>query len=103
MACLVDQCTIRDGWYGGNRQDWSSGAGNTVTQNVYWNTGGGGIIRSYAYGWGYIIGTEETLIHISVTGNEGTEPQDFLEGQDTGALLDPQSLYEDQLARRLNP
>jgi len=105
MACLVDQCTIRDGWYGGNRQDWSSGAGITVTENVYWNTAGGGILRAYAYGWGYIIGTEGMLLHLSLLGAdaEGTAPQDFLEGQNTGDLLDPQSLYEDQLARRLTP
>jgi len=105
-ACLVDQCDIRDGWYGGNRQDWSSGAGITVTQSVYWNTTGGGSLRSWQFGWGYIIGTQGMFLNTGmlVGGSaEGTEPQDFVEGTNTGDLLEPQSLYEDQLARRLSP
>ncbi len=106
MACLVDQCTIRDGWYGGNRQDWSSGAGITVTQSAYWNTDGGGSLRSWQFGWGYIIGTEGMFLNTGMLvgdSAEGTEPQDFIEGTNTGDLLDPQSLYEDQLDRRLSP
>ena len=45
MACLVDSCTLDDGWFGGNRHDWGAGAGNTVTQSVYWNTRGEGVLR----------------------------------------------------------
>lgn len=106
MACLVDQSAIRDGWYGGNRQDWSSGAGVTVTQSVYWNTSGGGTLRSWQYGWGFIIGTQGMLLQTGLLAGpsaEGTEPQDFVEGLNKGDLLDPPSLYEDQLARRLGP
>ena len=31
----------------------------------------------------------------------GTAPEDYTEGLDEGETLNPQSLYEDQLARRL--
>ncbi len=105
MACLVDQCTIQDGWYGGNRQDWSSGAGLTVTESVYWNTSGGGVIRSWQYGWGYIIGTQSMLLNTALIGGsaEGSEPEDYAEGQNTGAYLVPQSLYEDQRLLRVGP
>ena len=105
MACLVDQSTIRDGWYGGNRQDWSSGAGHSVTQSAYWNTSGGGRIRSFQYGWGYIIGTQDMTLTTALIGDSavGTEPQDFIEGKNVGDYLVPQSLYEDQRALRLGP
>lgn len=103
-ACLVDSCTLNDGWYGGNRNDWSSGAGHSVTQSVYWNTTGRGEIRSWQYGMGYIIGTSpSTRINVLMLGDSarGTSPKDFVEGTDLAETLEPQSLYEAQLARRL--
>ncbi|MBN2309649.1 MAG: hypothetical protein JXR94_11790 [Candidatus Hydrogenedentes bacterium] len=105
MACLVDQCNLEDGWYGGNREDWSSGAGLTVTQSVYWNTSGGGQIRSWQYGLGYIIGTQAVGVDTSLDSSSarGSEPEDYVEGENRGAMLTPPSLYEDQLARRLGP
>ena len=33
--------------------------------------------------------------------SQGTEPVDFVEGQDLGATLTPPSLYEDQRSHRL--
>ncbi len=103
MACLVDQCTIADGWYGGNRHDWSSGAGLTCTQSVYWNTSGGGHIRSWQYGHGYVIGTDRMFIRTDMftTHAEGSTPPDYVEGPDRAPGLTPQSLYEDQLKRRI--
>ncbi len=103
MACLVDSCELDDGWYGGNRGDYSSGAGNTVTQSVYWNTSGKGQIRSWQYGNGYIIGTTAIKIKTNMTHFSaiGTAPEDYVEGQGRGAMLVPQSLYEDQRAKRL--
>ena len=101
MANLVDQCVIRDGWFGGNRQDESTGAGHTNTDSVYWNLTGGGLITSMAYGWGYIIGTNDiaVLTTLLLPQGAGTTPEDWVE---TGAgQLDPPSLYEDQLRRRL--
>ena len=103
MACLVDQCEVEDGWAGGNREDQSTGAGHTVTENVYWNTSGVGQIRSWAYGLGYVIGTTENTVLTTVTEmyGVGTEPEDYTEGLGTGSGLLPRSLYEDQFARRL--
>ena len=105
MANLVDSCTLEDGWYGGNRQDWSSGAGHSVTQSVYWNTTGGGVIKSWQFGNGYIIGTEDVTVLTQLFGDsaEETAPEDYVEGEDVGAALEPQSLYLDQLSRRLAP
>ena len=104
MACLVDSCTLDDGWYGGNRKDESTGAGQTVTQNVYWNTSGAGLIRSFAYGEGYVIGTRGVTVQTGLADPraDGTAPEDFVEGKNVGAPLEPTSLYEDQLQRRLN-
>lgn len=104
MACLIDSCELDDGWFGGNRHDWSSGAGNTVTQSVYWNTSGKGTIRSWQDGNGYIIGTQGVKVETSLESRYGqnTAPEDTSEGIGNGAGLQPQSLYEDQRARRLS-
>ncbi len=103
MACLVDSCVLDDGWFGGNRHDWSSGAGATVTQSVYWNTSGEGRIRSWQSGDGYIIGTRDIRVETSMASRfaEGTDPEDLTEGLGQGGSLEPSSLYEDQLERRL--
>ncbi|MCP4641650.1 MAG: hypothetical protein GY851_14500 [bacterium] len=105
MGCLVDQCSFADGWYGGNRHDWSSGAGLTCTQSVYWNTDGGGRIRSWQYGLGYIVGTESITLETSMLdpSADGSEPKDYVEGEDRGSGLRPVSLYEDQRVRRVGP
>ncbi|MBT3374355.1 MAG: hypothetical protein HN742_25830 [Lentisphaerae bacterium] len=102
MACLVDHCVLKDGWYGGNRHHWSSGAGHSVTQSIYWNTSGGGKIRSWQYGLGYIIGTRDITIKTGKFDRsaQGAGPEDFVEGKGRGGTLQPQSLYEDQLVCR---
>ena len=106
MANLIDQADAADGWQGVNRQDESSGAGHSVTQSVFWNTGGGGYLRSLQYGDGYIIGTLSMDIHTDPTepdflnGGAGTTPEDWLEGEEEAATLEPASLFEDQLQRR---
>jgi hypothetical protein len=107
MANLIDDSITDDGWQGVNRKDWSSGAGHSSTQNVFWNLRGNGQLKSFQAGWGYIIGTEglDVLTDLSLGGFFGTadftEPEDWFEGQGLGDHLVPQSLYEDQLARRL--
>ena len=107
MANLVDQSWASDGWQGVNRQDESSGAGHSATQDVFWNTSGGGYLRSLQYGAGYVIGTTDMDLHLDPDEwgwndpGEGTDPEDWLEGEDEGAHLVPASLYEDQRARRL--
>jgi hypothetical protein len=107
MANLIDESVASDGWQGENRQGESSGAGHSATQNVWWNIRGGGYLRSLQYGDGYIIGTDGMDVHVDPAewdwndSGEGTAPEDWTEGLDEGTTLEPASLYEDQLRRRL--
>jgi len=102
-ACLVDQCYLKDGWYGGNRRDWSTGAGHSVTQSVYWNIRGDGLsmLLSWQYGYGYVIGAKKIIVVTALAGPsaEGTSPEDWVENPD--GTPTPESLYLDQLSRRL--
>lgn len=91
----------------------SGPAGPTTSQTVYWNIKTGQCGRPYftsklhsiqtqQYKWGYVIGTSGTCKDVHAPGGNGTEPIDFLEGLGKGATLEPQSLYLDQLNKRLN-
>lgn len=103
-ACLVDGCTIDDGWAAENRGDWSSGAGITATRCVFYNVRGSGVVRSRQFGWGYVVGTAPTLaVQTSLDGTAaaGTAPEDLVEGRGRASTLVPASLYEAQRARRL--
>ncbi len=105
-ANLIDSNVVHDGWKAANRNDWSSGAGHTATENVFWNMQGPGEVVSRQFGWGYLIGSgPETTVRTNLGGGfeegKGTEPEDWLEGEGTGPWLVPQSLFEDQLERRL--
>jgi len=104
MGNLVDSCEVNDGWTAVNRKHWSSGAGHSSTQNVFWNTVGSGKIKSRQYGWGYVIGTKSVSVSTSTWGygGSGTAPRDYVEGKGKGNTLTPASLYEDQLDRRTN-
>src|SRR5690606_39099768 len=103
MANLVDSCTIDDGWYAVNRGGWSSGAGHSATQCVFWNVRGSGVVRSHQFGLGYVIGTSGVVVDSLLAGAsaEGTVPADYVEGIHRGSTIQPQSLYDDQIARRL--
>ena len=104
MANLVDSCVLDDGWVGVNRREQSSGAGHSATEDVFWNTTGAGVIRSFQFGWGYVIGTgpELDVVTRDVPWESlDTEPEDFTEALGRAADLEPRSLYEDQLRRRL--
>jgi hypothetical protein len=109
IANLIDESVATDGWQGVNRQTESSGAGHSVTQSVWWNTAGGGYLRSLQYGDGYVVGTDGMDVHVDPSewdwadSGEGTAPEDWTEGLDEASTLDPPSLYEDQLSRRLGP
>jgi hypothetical protein len=106
LANLVDQGTIEDGWNAVNRTTYSSGAGHSSTQNVFWNSSGNGTIRTFQFHWGYVIGATGLTIRRLLPEGQNfeslfTEPEDWIEGLDVPAQLEPPSLYEDQLARRL--
>ena len=103
-ANLFDSNQIEDAWKTVNRLSYSSGAGHTATECVYWNNTGSGSITSYQFGRGYII--EPNALQVQTTVIEayeslGTAPEDWVERAPEGAQLDPPSLYEDQLRRRL--
>ncbi|MCA9661953.1 MAG: hypothetical protein KC486_26680 [Myxococcales bacterium] len=106
-ANLIDQSTIDDGWGAVNRGDYSTGAGHSATQSVLWNSDGSGILRSRQFGHGYVIGPAPSLkveTSLDLLDGLGTEPEDWVEGPgdpDKAGALEPASLYEDQLARRL--
>jgi hypothetical protein len=90
--------------------------GHSTTQSVFWNTNGeaypsgkSAIVESAQYGWGYIIGTRGPASAVKTSPFSGTmsgyaynsSPEDFKEGIGKGDQLVPQSLYEDQLAKRI--
>lgn len=103
MANLVDGATLDDGWYAGNRGAESSGAGWSATDDAFWNCRGRGMLASWQYGVGFVIGTQGLNVMTGMSGPyaAGSEPEDFTEGIGAGAGLEPASLYEDQLARRM--
>lgn len=115
MANLIDNLTIdRDRFDAADRSGAAGVSGFpkhgvSTTQSVFWNNIGvayghdmPAIIRSDQYGWGYVIGTRGPAARvIAPGGNPRTEPKDFVEGEGEGDTLQPQSLYYDQLHRRL--
>lgn len=103
-ANLFDSNEIHDGWKSVNRLAESSGAGHTATESVYWNNVGDGALTSFQYGRGYVIGTTGLRVQtevLEIYESLGTAPEDWTEGLEAGAQLDPPSLFEDQRARRL--
>jgi len=85
-----------------------------TTQTVLWNTRGDTegwqvdlgikkLIRTAQFGWGYVIGTSGTDYLVETPGHNHAVPHDHVEGSGTGGDLVPQSLYDSQLERRLNP
>lgn len=89
--------------------------GVTSAHAVYWNTSGSGtryddssspIVRSEQLNYGYIIGTKATSGTAYFASNPtggSTSPADHIEGVNSGATLSPQSLFLDQVNRRLSP
>ena len=102
-ANLFDQSAFDDGLSCANRGMESTGAGHAGTENVFWNVSGKGIVRSMQWKMGYVIGTQglKALIELGGIDAIGTEPRDWLEGENAGPTLDPPSLYDDQRKRRL--
>lgn len=91
-----------------------------TTQSVYWNIIGKRahdkykyLVKSSQWGWGYVIGTSGQMHKVVTTPVSGkakgdklswnfdSSPEDWVEGEGKGEKLVPQSLYKDQLTRRL--
>lgn len=114
MANLIDNLTIDLDLFEARDRSGAAGVagfpkhGVTTTASVFWNNEGlayrpgvQGIIRSEQYGWGYVIGTRGPASNVLAAANLRTAPVDYLEGVGRGVSLVPQSLYYDQLERRL--
>ncbi len=110
-ANLIDNLTLDNDFIEAIFRD-CCGHGHSATENVIWNTRGERypsdqwlfqyIIESQQYETGYVIGTQGPASKIYLGfGLNGTAPLDFSEGIGEGETLEPESLYEDQLARRL--
>lgn len=103
MASAIDDSVLDDGWNASNRGTESSGAGMTATDVVFWNNRGTGILRSYQAGLGYLIGNAMITFALLPSPlplwSEGSGEEDFVELADQ--TVEPTSLYEDQLAKRL--
>ena len=98
--------------YGGTAGNYH---GHASTQTVFWNTNGiaykgnNFVVDSRQYGYGYVIGTKGKATGVKTTstvfntayGTVDTAPEDYTEGIGTGSSLEPQSLYYDQLSKRL--
>ncbi|MBJ6361226.1 glycosyl hydrolase family 28-related protein [Paenibacillus sp. GCM10012307] len=111
VANLFDSMTMNGDYleavyrpYGTVQHGW------TTSQSVFWNTTGNAyqsgqssIVKSRQWGQGYVIGTRGAAnnVEYSISGNDASAPQDFVEGIGTAADLQPQSLYLDQKAKRL--
>jgi hypothetical protein len=118
---LFDQTILDGGWLQSvNRGTTSSGAGFTGTRLVYWNTevrrnhptAKGCAIESAQFGDGYLIGSRAAVAQTAKlcpqSFTNGTwktldsgAPVDFVEGEGKSDWLDPPSLYEAQLAKRV--
>ena len=120
VSNLIDSCTFSKDRVQVMPRPYGDALGRlhglTSSQSVLWNTVGksasqGGspyVIMSRQYGYGYIIGTSGANKQVDVAnptvatqyGKVYTAPEDYTEGVGTGATLEPQSLYKDQLHKR---
>lgn len=76
--------------------------GHTSAENVFWRfnkTSQNYQVKSQQWGWGYVIGADKVW---TPDPTQGDTVKDFAEGTGMGSTLEPQSLYSNQLARRLN-
>jgi hypothetical protein len=107
MANLFDTMLMDGDWLQGVYRDAGTVIhGHTTTESVYWNTfgaaaGRSAIVESRAWGHAYVIGTRGPKNGVLLGIADGTAPEDFLEGRGLGDTLEPESLYLDQLARRI--
>lgn len=120
MSNLIDNEELNGDFVESVVRPYGGTAGNrhgvTSSQTVFWNSKGNRyksgtnyIIDSRQHGYGYIIGTQGAASNVKTTptlmssqyGSPDTAPEDYKEGIGQGADLVPQSLYYDQLAKRL--
>lgn len=104
---LWDQCSSHNGrWAAAHRGFWGTVPhALDAAHSVYWNTvgtgSGGNVVESRQGRYGYVIGTSGTRTDVGLGTDGNTAPEDHTEGIAQGATLEPQSLYLDQLERRI--
>jgi hypothetical protein len=119
MANLFDNFTANKDFLEAKFRPWGGFPtmhGHPTTQSVFWNTNGEAyqngknyIVDSQQFGWGYVIGTRGPASEVRTAPVSGTlagyefnsAPEDFSEHIGNGSQLEPQSLYEDQLLKRI--
>ena len=114
---LIDSTELLQDYFAAYyRHTWGSNHGQTSVHTVYWNLHGmeyfgsrDYIVNSQQARYGYVIGTRGPAPGVSTSGASShasqawrTAPLDHVEGVGQGASLQPGSLFEWQLQRRLN-
>jgi hypothetical protein len=108
---LIDSCTAEQSAFAAFYRPWSNHF-VTAAHTVFWNItsdgarDGYGIICQQAR-YGYVVGTRGSSAKVQLQsptgkGTDATEPSDHVEGIGEGATLEPQSLYLEQLRRRMS-
>lgn len=107
---LIDTCVGNNSFWEARYRPFGSTPKHNITSahGTYWNmegtgTSGGSIVRTEQARYGYVIGTRGPRSGIDLLNDTGgrLNPQDHTEGAGMGSTLEPFSLYEDQLLRRL--
>lgn len=129
VSCLIDQMTLNSSAFSAVHRKNVATQHNAVTaHSVFWNTegnnsGNGYVIRTSQSRYGYIVGTKgntptvnyklndkrnlgnnvsgSSLAFVYDQNGSRTAPIDLVEGMGQANTLEPQSLYLDQLAKRL--
>jgi len=109
---LIDGCTLDQSTFQAFFRPYGTAPKHNLTSalTAFWNIKTGSAGKGYSVWsqqarYGYVIGTSgpASAVKISDYADAGgsTDPVDILEGEGKGATLEPQSLYLDQLSKRL--
>jgi hypothetical protein len=111
---LIDSCFTKDSYFAAAYRPYGSTPQHLITaaHSVYWNINGSGTLYSYCVWsqqarYGYVIGTSGSVYSVrtnetSAGSASRTDPVDHTECIGSGSSLTPQSLYNDQLLKRIS-
>jgi hypothetical protein len=111
QSSLIDNCIADRDWFEARHRGTAGGIAHAQTSVhcVFWNTCGRSyeekvryIVRSQQARYGYVIGTRGDVYEVNIKSGAITAPIDHIEGIGKGDTLEPQSLYLDQLKRRVS-
>jgi hypothetical protein len=109
---LYDKCVVENSFFAAGWRKWGSDPihGLTAAHSTYWNLVSNGTqkfsVETQQSRYGYVIGTSGNKPTVRTSewlpGTAAiTDPVDYVEGVGKGETLVPQSLYSNQLSRRL--